>query len=218
METKRKVHTCIVCSKVFTPRLSPSDYKKCTSPGTTCSRACLSIKQKGAVVEKKCGFCEIGFYVPVYLSQQRYCSATCGNHSRRGKRPWNFGVGQGRTLDHNIRVHKKYRYWRESVLLKNNGVCVCCGEIATHAHHIYMLQAILNKYSITSIDVAVLCDAVWDVSNGVPMCQRCHHSYHKIIPSSTDIQRSGAGHLSMAQMIKRSLDSYIYLWKTQHKV
>ena len=55
--------------------------------------------------------------------------------------------------------------WRRKVFESNNGVCVCCGNKATEAHHIATRGA--SSWVMT-----------YDPTNGVPLCHGCHHRFH----------------------------------------
>lgn len=71
---------------------------------------------------------------------------------------WRGGV----TKESNkLRMSRKYRKWRESVLKRDNYTCKCC--LAKHrlqAHHIKQF----NKYL----------DVRYDINNGITLCHKCH--------------------------------------------
>lgn len=58
--------------------------------------------------------------------------------------------------------NEEYVKWRNQVL--ENNICIKCGDIATHAHHIY------NKADNKNL--------IFNISNGVPMCKKCHVGFH----------------------------------------
>jgi hypothetical protein len=49
-----------------------------------------------------------------------------------------------------------------------------------NAHHIKPLATIIEEYRITTLEQAMACEELWDVSNGITMLEVNHILYHAI--------------------------------------
>lgn len=95
---------------------------------------------------------------------------------------WRGGVHLlHRGLNWAIRGLFEYEHWRRQVFLRDNFTCQGCGAVGTmfNAHHIKQFQAIVDRYSVTTLEQAKACAPLWDVDNGVTLCKACHQQVHK---------------------------------------
>lgn len=92
-------------------------------------------------------------------------------------------VGGNSNLNTAIRRSKEYRSWRFAVYDRDSHKCQECplDKRGTTAHHIVFLSSILHKYSITTMDEALSCPALWDIDNGVTLCEECHANKHPLL-------------------------------------
>lgn len=109
---------------------------------------------------------------------------------RRGRRPhhadmrgerngrWRGGITPIARL---VRASRRYRTWRRRCLARDGFSCRRCGARggALHAHHRKAFKRLLDEARRQSPQLAprdaVLAYApMWDVENGVTLCERCH--------------------------------------------
>lgn len=88
-----------------------------------------------------------------------------------GNPSWKGGVSP---LKQKIRSLPEYDSWRFSVYKRDGGRCIECARKGTCAHHLVFLSELLSTYNITTLEEAISCPALWDVSNGVTLCESCH--------------------------------------------
>ena len=132
---------------------------------------------------------------------RKFCSISCsktGNTYRRGqKHPniWNKGKkcpeysgeknnmwrGGITPLSQAIRTSAEYKRWRTEVYVRDNYTCVLCGvrsgngkKIVLNADHITAFSLIMKKHGIDSVQSALVCADLWDISNGRTLCVPCH--------------------------------------------
>lgn len=96
---------------------------------------------------------------------------------------WKGGVTELKEL---IKVTPEYKQWRKAVMIKSNYTCTSCGIKNTwlHAHHIKPFSRLLIEYNIISVEQAQKEPGMWEVSNGLTLCEPCHKetdSYGKTI-------------------------------------
>lgn len=94
-----------------------------------------------------------------------------------GKEPWNKKYA---FLTFQVRHLCEYSDWRLSVFQRDNFTCQKCKTKTNkiHAHHIKPFFKILRENKIESIDQARNCYELWDILNGITLCEDCHFSHH----------------------------------------
>jgi len=80
------------------------------------------------------------------------------------------------------RIRDSYRYvdWRKSIFKRDNYKCKVCdinGKL--EVHHIIRMPIILQKHNIKTVEDSEKCDVLWDISNGISLCRKCHINIHK---------------------------------------
>jgi len=97
------------------------------------------------------------------------------SESRRGSKS-HFWKGGKTELAMNIRNHFSYSEWRTKVFERDNFTCQDCGTKGgqLNADHQKPFSFILKHFKIKSIEDALKCSLLWDVSNGKTLCEGCH--------------------------------------------
>lgn len=170
---------CLNCGKEFCVNNYRKDTAKC------CSRVCVDIFsigkrksqygfpkghipwQKGKPGKVNSGSFKKGQVSP--LKGKRHY-AVMGNKNPN----WKGGVT---SLGRNIRELPEMINWRKSILEDDDYTCRKCERRGGNMHvdHFPVQFAlILRKYSITSIEKAILCKELWDTKNGRTLCIDCH--------------------------------------------
>lgn len=83
-----------------------------------------------------------------------------------------------------IRMCFEYRIWRSEIFKRDNYTCIVCSKQGynLNAHHYPIsFSTIMEKYNIDTFEKAVNCIELWDINNGVTLCEDCHR---KTIPNS----------------------------------
>lgn len=93
----------------------------------------------------------------------------CGSLSGR----WKGGISK---IDKLCRLMIEYKQWRSDIFTRDNWTCMTCGKngIYITAHHIYSFSKIIREENIKSILEARKCSRLWDINNGVTLCEDCH--------------------------------------------
>jgi len=99
---------------------------------------------------------------------------TCPQLSGTHKPNWKGGIS---SLVERIRKSYKYRQWRDDVFMRDDFTCQECGQkgFALNAHHIKSFSIIFEEYKITILEEALLCDELWNINNGITLCEECHY-------------------------------------------
>lgn len=97
------------------------------------------------------------------------CSGLSGEQSHS----WKGGVSK---IDKLCRRMKEYAQWRSDVFERDNWTCQTCGFRGGYvtAHHLYGFSKILKEENIKNILEARKCGRLWDIINGVTLCEDCH--------------------------------------------
>jgi len=85
------------------------------------------------------------------------------------------GMGE-ENLNCQIRRSDKYNMWRLMVLGRDNFTCQFCGARGVYLfpHHLKAFSLILKENNITTLEEALKCEELWDLNNGVTLCNECH--------------------------------------------
>ena len=100
------------------------------------------------------------------------------NHLGKKNRWW---LGGRTSLGETIRRCMKNRIWREAVFKRDGYACLQCDAkngqgktVILNADHIKPFAKILSENSIISVETAMECEELWDISNGRTLCLDCH--------------------------------------------
>ena len=71
---------------------------------------------------------------------------------------------------------KKNKQWKSKVFERDKWTCQTCGARGCYvtAHHIKSFSKIIKENNISNILEAKKCDELWDIANGVTLCEECH--------------------------------------------
>ena len=85
-------------------------------------------------------------------------------------------------LTRQIRRNFKYRQWTSDIFHRDDFTCQDCGQIGykLNAHHIKSFSSIMQYYEITTLEEALECEELWNINNGITLCEECHKKIHGI--------------------------------------
>lgn len=86
---------------------------------------------------------------------------------------WKGGIT---SLNQIIRTSGEYKEWRLQIFGRDNFTCQKCGArgVYLEAHHIKGFSKILKEYKIITFESALQCFELWNLNNGVTLCEECH--------------------------------------------
>jgi hypothetical protein len=85
---------------------------------------------------------------------------------------WKGGISK---IEKKVRKMPEYLIWRTKVFERDEWTCQTCHSKGyVTAHHIKAFTKILKEYSIKILEDARLCSELWDINNGVALCEECH--------------------------------------------
>lgn len=92
-------------------------------------------------------------------------------------RNWQGGINE---LSKQIRRTREYAQWVESVYSRDNYTCQFTGKVGGRlaAHHKKSLKTIINDLNIKTLEDALKCPEIWDLSNGITMSAAYHMKFH----------------------------------------
>ena len=110
---------------------------------------------------------------------------------------WNGGSSR---LNVAIRRLTEHRRWMDAVV-RRDGKCFGCGAYTDlEAHHVKPLAEIVAEHGITTREQARECVELWDLSNGIALCERCHCEHHGRAYTPT-----GNGRRKKPRKVRRSM-------------
>jgi len=100
-------------------------------------------------------------------------------HSGENNNKWKGGITP---LTVQIRHTIQYTNWRLAVFERDNYTCQysCDRGGNLHVHHIKPFYQIIEEYGIVSLEEALACKELWEVSNGVVLNKESHKLFHRI--------------------------------------
>jgi len=181
-QNNREDVPCSYCGKVLRKRKSHIfDHNFCDM---TCQNRYKTECLKIGVV---CAWCGISFKkVKSQLhTKKNFCSRKC-----MGDWQSKFWIGENApgwtngnaTINQKIRTSRKTIEWRLSIFKRDNFSCVNCGDKRggnLNAHHIVGVNEIIKKFNISESIDFLSCDMLWDIDNGITLCEKCHIEFHK---------------------------------------
>ena len=81
------------------------------------------------------------------------------------------------TLHRLVRDCLEYKNWRKAVFERDRYICTNCGFDRggiLQAHHLMPFAKIIKNNNIKSLEEALQCVELWNVANGVTLCEPCH--------------------------------------------
>ncbi len=71
----------------------------------------------------------------------------------------------------------QYKVWRSKVFERDNWTCQTCYKRGCYleAHHIKRSVVIIDQYNLKTSRDAIKCKELWDINNGVTLCEDCHN-------------------------------------------
>lgn len=88
---------------------------------------------------------------------------------------WRGGVS---TIANLIRALPENRQWIKQCMFRDNYSCLECGVQSKgnnlQVHHIKQFALILKENNIDTTEKAIVCDELWNLSNGMTLCRECH--------------------------------------------
>jgi len=108
------------------------------------------------------------------------CKAINSSKRMSGENHYNWKGGVT-NFNKEIRNFIKSIAWGDKVFKIDDYTCQMCGIRGgeLESHHIIPLSSIKAKYNIINIEDVKECDILYDVTNGITMCKKCHKLYHK---------------------------------------
>jgi hypothetical protein len=96
-----------------------------------------------------------------------------------GKKASNWQGGKV-SIKNTIKHNSRYLEWRSGVFKRDNYHCQKCGKKdILEIHHIIPLSKILKEFNIKTMEQAIKCKELWDIGNGITLCQNCHMKVDK---------------------------------------
>jgi hypothetical protein len=139
------------------------------------------VKPKGVV----CFFCDKTILLkPWQIKNHKrfFCNRDCWAQGTRGNgSPVYKGDKAVKDLKSRIMLLPEYASWRKSVMERDLFTCQKCGQrggnLQVHHHRLYFFQ-LVNRYGFKTPEEARGCRALWDKSNGMTLCRKCHLTSH----------------------------------------
>lgn len=125
-------------------------------------------------------------------SHKAWCAANPDKVKERGEKTrganhynWKGGVSR---VSASIRQMNENRRWMGAVVQRDMRCLLCESEMNLEAHHVKPFAKIVKEHKITTREQARQCSALWDLSNGMTLCERCHckHRRRKYTPTGND--------------------------------
>ncbi len=96
----------------------------------------------------------------------------------RGEKHYNWKGGIS-SLQIAIRTSANNLNWIKQIFKRDNYECQTCKSIKKlEVHHKIGLSRLIEKYKLKTLNDARKCKELWDISNGIVLCKKCHYKIH----------------------------------------
>jgi DNA modification methylase len=180
-ELGRIIINCDFCGKPKSIRLSTKRTHNYCS--LDCAR---NGRTKFNSQEVECAYCGKEFIKKnsQMFTDKHFCGREClGNWQSKfllGENSYNWDGGVA-DISSRIRGLKNNIDWRNGVYERDEYTCQICGDNTggnLHAHHKKLLSEIIREQDIKDIKQAIDCEQLWDLNNGITLCEECHKEEH----------------------------------------
>lgn len=120
--------------------------------------------------------------IKVAAAQKAWCAANPEKVKARGKKirgakhyNWKGGAAK---INTSIRRMSESRRWINEVVRRDKACILCGSETDLEAHHVKPFATIVEEGGIKTRQQARDCAKLWDISNGVTLCEQCHCKHH----------------------------------------
>jgi 5-methylcytosine-specific restriction endonuclease McrA len=108
------------------------------------------------------------------LSESKLGKSISSKGKRRNKIAWN-NKGYITKLNHAIRTDLNNLKWRSDCMRRDQWTCRNCGKKRNlEVHHLMSVSHIIDTYNLKNIVDAINCKILWDLDNGITLCEECH--------------------------------------------
>lgn len=127
-------------------------------------------------IEKECIICQKKYFVQKYRSEKsRFCSHDCYHKWHIGKNSPVWTNNYKKTFKNRIMQLREYKEWRIAILERDKFICKeCSSSNKIDIHHIKSMFSILRDNKVKTVEDARNCKELWDIDNGVSLCEECH--------------------------------------------
>ncbi len=86
---------------------------------------------------------------------------------------WKGGISK---IDKSCRCMSEYKQWRSDCFVRDNWTCQTCriSGVYVTVHHKKSFSKIIKENNIKNVLDARKCSELWDINNGVTLCEDCH--------------------------------------------
>lgn len=186
---------CIICGKQMYRRpyeLSKVRYVVCLPHRAEAQRLYGTTPAQDAALEIGRSMStgrEVGYKhseetrVKISQAHKRWCSENSDLLAERGLKTrgdlhckWKGGSSK---INTSIRQMTENRRWMDAIK-ERDSCCVRCKSTENlEAHHIVQLSTIIEDFSITCREDALIhSNILWDLNNGITLCMKCHYEEH----------------------------------------
>ena len=73
------------------------------------------------------------------------------------------------------------RQWRSDIFQRDDYICQECDKRGGNleCHHKKEFSIILKENNIKTLDEAIHCEELWNLNNGITLCEKCHNKTKK---------------------------------------
>lgn len=121
-------------------------------------------------------------HVPYIKGKHHTKESKLKNSLKHQKGENKYTLGSLSIITNQIRHSVKYKDWRQQIFLRDDFTCQECGKrgYKLEAHHKKQFKELLQEVMeyiplINLYDACMLYSPMWDINNGITLCQKCHY-------------------------------------------